>query len=508
MSKKIETSEIKKDLVKETEPSLSDEETKTEDAPKKEKKDHPTVKFLIYFAIIILLTGLALFLSLYQDYKGVLSALTHADWRILLLIGGLVFLSYMIEGLILFIFTRLYTRDFHYPQGLATSMVGAFYSAVTPGASGGQAMQIYTMKKQGVPVSHAASIMIMSFILYQTALILVGIVGVSVKWPLIMSIGNFEINVWSFKLSIPAIPLTLFGFLLNVSVIAMLFTMSYSHKFHNFIMNIGIGFLAKIRIIRNPDEKREQLRVQVENFKIELRRLFSNIPVTILVFLLFLLVLIIRFSIPYFAGLALDGYGYLKNLDGSLVIDTISGAPLMSTGQADFASFWNAIFLSSYHQMVSGLIPIPGAAGVSEYFFSMIFSNFFVSAQVTAAAQIIWRFMTYHMVLLVSGIVAASYRVTPKTSAQHANRKTFIDLQMETYDARKQDVDHIYETQALSRKEMQERIKKWNEERAAKRKTRLENRSNTSTKKQTRKPKNAKKVTESEPEWDDYNTGE
>ncbi len=462
---------MKDNEIKESE--LEKESNKSESTePKKEKSG--AWKFLVYFALIVVLTGVALFLSLYKDFNGVITALTHANWRYLLIIFGIVMLSYILDGLILFIFVRLYTRKYHYPHGLAVSVIGAFYCAITPGASGGQAMQIYTMKKQGVAVSNAASIMIMSFILYQTALILIGLVGVAFKWNLVMSIGAFEIHVWNFDLRIPAIPLTLFGFALNVAVIAMLFTMSLSHKFHNFIMNVGIGFLAKIRIIRNPDEKREQLRIQVENFRIELKRLFSNIPVTILVFILYLAVLLCRFCIPFFAGLALDGYGYLLNIDGSLVINhTGSIAPIMSTGQPNVASFFNAVFLSSYHQMVSGLIPIPGAAGISEYFFSIIFKNFFKSVQIASAAQIIWRFMTFHIVLLISGLVAALYRVTPKESVKIANRKTFVDYQAETYAERKTQLDTIYETQALSRQEMKERIRQWNEEREATRKKRI-----------------------------------
>ena len=63
--------------------------------------------------------------------------------------------------------------------------------------------------------------------------------------------------------------------------------MSYSHRIHNFIMHYGVGFLAKIKILKHPDQTRESLRIQVENFKIELRRLLSNIPITITILVLF-----------------------------------------------------------------------------------------------------------------------------------------------------------------------------------------------------------------------------
>ena len=57
--------------------------------PKQDKKKSLR-KFLVYFLIIIVLTGLALFLSLYNEYESVLQALKHSDWRYLLVILGLV----------------------------------------------------------------------------------------------------------------------------------------------------------------------------------------------------------------------------------------------------------------------------------------------------------------------------------------------------------------------------------------------------------------------------------
>lgn len=436
----------------------------------KQKKKHPALKFLLYFSIIIIATGLALFLSLYQDFDGVIASISRADYRYLILIFGLVAVAYLLEGLIIFIFSRLYTRKYKYHQGLATSMVGAFYSAVTPGASGGQVMQVYTMKKQGVETSNAASIMIMSFIVYQIVLIIMGVFSLLFSaGELISTIGTFSIVFGNTTINIPAIPLTIAGFLLNLIVIAGLFLMSYSHKFHNFIMHYGIDLLAKIRILKHPEKTRENLRIQVENFKIELRRLLSNIPVLLLVAICFALILIIKFSIPFFAGIALDGYGYRTNIDGTLVVQAITDAdgvitgyaPVLSTGGIDFRSFWQSVFLSSYHQMATGLIPLPGSAGVSEYFFNIMFANYFSSPQVTSAAQIIWRFSTFHVVVLIAGIVSATYRSSPKNEIHHADRKTFVTMQLETYEVRKASADTMFETASLSRKEIQNRLRNW-----------------------------------------------
>lgn len=432
-----------------------------------ESKKRSFLKFLVYFLIIITLTGVALFISLYNEFDSVLNALKHSDWRYLVLIFGLVTLAYLIEAFTIFAFSRLYTRKYKYHQGIAAVMVNAFYSDITPGASGGQIMEAYTMNKQGVEVSTSASILIMSFIVYQICLILIGGVGIFFSNGLLASIATFNLNINGVTITIPTIVFTVGGFALNIAVILILFLMSYSHKIHNFILHRGINFFAKIKLIKNPEEKRESLRIQVENFKIELRRLISNIPIFALMIICWSLILIIRFSIPFFAGLALNGYGYCVNPDGSLVVQavmdnrgSISGfVPVMSTGQPDIQSFWQGVFLSSYHQMASGLIPIPGAAGVSEYFFSTIFSKYYVSSSITTAAQIIWRFSTFHIVLLVSGIVAATYRSSPKNQVHHANRKTFVTLQYQTYTERKASADTMYNTSSLSAKAVQDRLR-------------------------------------------------
>ena len=141
--------------------SVEELSTLKEEKPAQEKKKHPKLKFLIYFLVIIVLTGLALFFSLYQDFDGVIDALRKSNYQWIIVIFLLVALSYCIDGFIIFLFSRLYTRKYKYHQGLATSMIGAFYSAITPGASGGQVMQVYTLKKQGVETSNGASIMIM-----------------------------------------------------------------------------------------------------------------------------------------------------------------------------------------------------------------------------------------------------------------------------------------------------------------------------------------------------------
>ena len=403
------------------------------------QKKNGKLKYLLYISIVLVATGLSLFLSLYGTFDQVVATISKCDWRYLILIVGIVVLSYMIDALIFLVFCRLYTRDYKYHQGLATSMVGQFYSSVTPGASGGQVMQVYTMKSQGVQVSNAASIAVMWSIIYQTVLILIDIVALAVDWKDVINAEPFQFNVGGNHVSIPITPLIFFGFALNLSVIFILYAMSYSHKFHNFILHYVVGFLAKIRILKNPDKTREGLRVQVENFKIELKRLQANIPVLLLQVLLFFVMIMLRSSIPYFAGFAMHAWGEGESFN--------------------FFNMMDCAFILNFHQMVTGLVPIPGAAGISEFFYNQLYHRMFQGdAGVINASQIIWRTATFHLPLLVAGMVAALYRSRPKEGIVYANRRTFVTVQLETYDERRRSYDTMYETRQFSRKEIQRRI--------------------------------------------------
>ena len=402
------------------------------------KKGKSGWKYAVYILIVLVATGVSLGVSLWGDsFNQVVNAFKGAQWVYFAVILGLVAFSYCIEAMILLVFCRLYTRNYKFHQGLATSLIGQFYSNVTPGASGGQAMQVYTLKSQGIQVSNAASIMVMSFILYQTSLIIFDIVALAFEWNSVISIN---VNIPALGWHLPMWPLIIVGFLLNISVIFLLLSMSYSHHFHNFVLHYVIGFLAKIRLVKDPDATRESLRVQVENFKIELKRLASNIPVLVLQLIFYFIILMVRFSLPYFAAF------------------TVNATGAMFDNGFSFPNMMRVSFLTSFHQMVTGLIPLPGSAGVSELFYALFFEGFFIGDGVLASSQIIWRTATFHILLLVCGFVAAFYRSRPKETIHYANRKTFVNLQLETYEERKRSADTLYETRSLSRKEIQRKM--------------------------------------------------
>ena len=414
----------------------------------KKKSKKSIVKYVLNISFVLIVTAVSIILTTWNKWDSIIDNLAQADIKWLFAILGVVLGTILVRSFILFCFARLYTRDYHFHQAIAVDQVGQFYNAVTPGASGGQIMQAYTYKKQGLHISSAVSALAMYSICFQIVLIIYGLLAFIIKFDLIMAMENISIKFNNgFVLVIPTLLLTIIGFLLNVSVILIVLLMGYWHGFHNFVMGPIVGLGAKLKILKNPDKTRENLRISVENFKIEFRRLWTNIPFFILVMVSFAVYMTLKFSIPYFCGLALGNEHYTIQY------------------------FWDSVFLGNYHQMITGIIPIPGSAGVSEYVFTMLFVNkknpsdgfYFcgtwpydkTSEALAVSCLLLWRSITFIIPIIVAGLTTAFYKASPKEEASARddlpNRETFVALQNETYIMRKEEVDAIIHTQSLNR---------------------------------------------------------
>ena len=497
----------------------------SEQHPEKKKAGQSTWKYVLNIILVLTISGIAVFLAVRNNFDLIVHHIVTADYRFILIILGLMCGFVLVRAFMLFCFARLFTRDYKYHQGIAVEFIGTFYSAVTPGGQGGEVMQAYTYKKQGIPISSAVSALAMNSIIHQILLIIFGAVSFIVKYDFIMKLPMA--NLFTFQdgttIAVPMWLLTLLGFGLNVGYIAMILAMAYWKRFHNFIMGPIITFLSKIKLVKNPDKSRENWRVQIENFKIEIRRLFANIPFTLLISFCFVISMSIKFCIPYFVGLAMGN-------------------------QSTCASFWDTIFLSNYHQMATGLIPVPGSAGVSEFVFNSLFStspatpstsffylqataeqqveaynyilanaagntglrSFFghvaskveyanaaaiikaadslaesgttfetapeafrqvciyyadtqASSSMASAALVLWRVATFIVPLIAAGFVTAFYRASPRKDAEEnermAGRHTMVDLQRETYAERLTMVETMVETSRLNRDNIAQRLK-------------------------------------------------
>jgi uncharacterized membrane protein YbhN (UPF0104 family) len=147
-----------------------------------------------------------------------------------------------------------------------------------------------------------------------------------------------------------------------------------------------VSFLGFLRIIKKPKIVNENLKIQIENFRIELRRLQSNTAVTLVLLILFLIRMTLANTLPYFSAMA------------------IPSIDLTNT------NIFDSIFMTAYLNVIVNFAPLPGAVGFSEFFFSYLFQGLFGGYSQTIAPQLIWRGVTFYSTLIVGSLVVLFYR--------------------------------------------------------------------------------------------------
>lgn len=408
-----------------------------------EQKKKKLWKYLIYFAVIILITAGVLIYNLFQRveeadnrfvYELIPEYIGRMNYTYLAIFFGVILLGFLLNAFIMFLYARLYHRRYKYHQGLAIQAIDNFYSSITPGAYGGEFAKVYFFNRQGIALSNAASIIVMNFIVYQISLCLIGFISILTRFDQILSIPAFGIVIGEeYTLPIPFYVFIILGFFLNCFVMALMIFMSISRRLHNFVINKVVKFLGKIKLVKNVEEKQESLRLQVENYRVELRRLSSNIPFALIMFFLTLLAIIVGGVYPFLSGLTLGGFEEYENVNYALKI-------------------YDSIVFSNFHQMVTGLVPIPGTAGIAEYVFERLFgagSGYFSEAFYRYGGGntvlIFWRMVTFYIPFMIYGIVAATYKsrgVPPEERlVPIGNRKTFVTMSIDTMDERKETLD-------------------------------------------------------------------
>jgi uncharacterized protein (TIRG00374 family) len=373
------------------------------DMSKTKKLNKSQIKYLLSILLMAGVTILAIYYVLNQgDATQTITALGESKSAYVFTMGAIAILSFVLEGWALTVLARLYKRKYLLYQGVLNGMIGSFFSAITPFASGGQFVQAFTFSKQGVKAADSASILVMLFIVSQSVVVVYGTLAIIFGYESTI-LHMQDINLFGWKIS--PILFSFIGYAINIFSLGFLLLMSYCRPIHRFILNSVIGIGAKLHLIKDPDRKKASLAAQVATFRIELGRLFKNWWVMFLLLIIEFLKFTCYNLYPYFAGLAL-------------------GADMKGL-------FWKCLWSNSYLSMITCFIPLPGASGGAEAGFQALFSSIYPSTEITSAANLLCRAVSFYFSLILGFMVFIFYRGSPKKEAySYDNRKTFVDLQI------------------------------------------------------------------------------
>jgi len=283
-------------------------------------------------------------------------------WLVVAVATMVVF--WIMDGAILSYGIKLIYRGKSFWKCFKISIIGQYYNAITPFASGGQPAQVYYMNMIGIPGGSASSILMIKFLIYQIVLSIFSTVAIVWKG---MTIYNF--NSWVFWFSIV-------GFVINAGAIILLVFLSIKKGFVQGLVYKIIDMLSRIKLIKNSENTKKKLKSHVEDFHHGMKLMQDNLKGMLLMGFMTGIQLICFFSITFFIYMALGLKG---------------------------ESWPNIIFVQALLYLAVSFIPTPGAMGASETGFMAFFRLFFPS-NLIFVAMLLWRIISYYLNIL-SGIL-------------------------------------------------------------------------------------------------------
>ncbi|WP_171015001.1 lysylphosphatidylglycerol synthase transmembrane domain-containing protein [Culicoidibacter larvae] len=324
--------------------------------------------------VIIIIASIVMWLSLKDDTAEKLAALASANiWWVLVAVGVILF-WWISEAWILQLIAKSEGHKYRFVDALPAAIIGQFYSAATPSASGGQFFQVYFMDRQGFKITTSVLILTVNFIIYVGSLLVMSVIA---------AIASFSY----FDSFMPALPLWLaIGFAANAVVYLLILNAASSKKFHRTL----IAFVARIlKLFRRDQQKIYHTTMKLEKNITEFRASLNTIKQNKKAYFEFFLVNCLRLvgfhTLPFFVMLAL-------------------GVPIVNVPLTLMYCMCGSILIG----LITSFIPIPGASGGAEAFFGLFFMNLF-PVDLLGPGLILWRSIQLYFPLIVGGIITVWY---------------------------------------------------------------------------------------------------
>ncbi len=318
--------------------------------------------------LLVLILGFAVYfyILIKQDARPIANKIVHSHFNYLLLVFGLLISYIFLESIVIFLFVRKKAKGLNVLDTFRMNLSTQFFNSITPFAAGGQPFQIFYMNSRGLKTKDSTSIVLMNFITFNIAFVIAG------SFCLIYKYAYFTQFIGGYIL--------LIGFGVNVFITVITFILAFSKNIYHVLMEILWVKVIKWPILKRfkLETKTENIRNTIDDFNREIKELNNNKILWIEAVGLHLIRIILYYAIPLFIFIALG-----ESVKGNEV---------------------NLIVAAFFVAMVMSYIPTPGASGGAEGLFGILFSVFFIKESYIAAL-LIWRFLTYYLVLII-GFVA------------------------------------------------------------------------------------------------------
>lgn len=243
-------------------------------------------------------------------------------------------------------------------------MVGLYYAALTPFASGGQPVQIVYMKRDGIPIGKATAIVSVKLLVWLSSMCFTFIGYMLLRGAFFYT--NYKAIFW----------VAVMGFLVNLVGVIFILIVLINEAGAKKIVSWILTALGKIKIIQHPEKAYSKVEKTIMDFAQASSYVRTHKIKVFVSFVLSCMKVSFMFVIPFmvYKSFNLTGYGLI-----------------------DLSSLNTFMFLTV------SFMPTPGTSFAAEGGFRLVYYPLF--GNLTATAIVVWRIVTYYMILLVGGLV-------------------------------------------------------------------------------------------------------
>ena len=318
-----------------------------------------TVKNLIIFLLIIFITFFIIFKD--QDFTELPNILSNLNKKFVLIAILSMACYFVCDAINIGRALKKLGETSSFVKNIKYSLIGFFFSSVTPAASGGQPMQVYYMKKDGISIANSTLTFLINLSCMQIATISLAIVCV------IFNGGIMNPVLWGcFAV----------GIFLNCMALSLLVISINSKRVTRWLIQIVIRILKFFKV-KNIESKKNRLEKELEKYQTSAIYIKSNKNLLIKTLMTTYVQFLCYYSVTYwiYRAFGLTQYNAIKIISmQAILFATVSG------------------------------IPSPGAVGVSEGGFIELFKNVY-SKQEIGSAMLINRGVNFYLFVILSSIV-------------------------------------------------------------------------------------------------------
>ena len=246
-------------------------------------------------------------------------------------------------------------------RGIKYVLICFFFSGITPGATGGQPVEVYYMTKDNIDGSKATLSVLIQLFSYKIACLSLAFFAFFV---------HFNSLIFTNKI------IFILGFIIYLIPLFLLFMCIFKPAFINTITNVIIAFLYKTGI-KGPKNNQKAINEKISNYNEYASFLKTNKSIFIKSLCISFLGILSSYFVSYYIYLAL--------------------------GFNEF-SFFTIVTTQALLYAMASWVPLPGAIGASELVYLNIFSRFYPEDSLISALCLS-RGITFYLFIIIGLLI-------------------------------------------------------------------------------------------------------